>query len=59
MATIDESTVTDEVIKEVREIKERLAQAFDFDVDGILADAREKQRTSNRKILSPPIARDI
>ncbi len=58
MATIEESTTTDEVVREVREIKEQLAQAFDFDIDRILADAREKQRKSGRQILSPPAAKD-
>ena len=46
---------TDEVIREVRKIKEQLAQAFDFDIDRILADARERQRTSGRRIVSPPV----
>ena len=53
MATIPESTTTDEVVREVRQIKEQLAQKFDFDIDRILADAREKQRASDRKILAP------
>ena len=52
MATIQESTTTDEVVREVRKIKEQLAQAFDFDIDRILADAREKQSKGGRKILS-------
>ena len=51
MATIQESTTTDEVVREVRKIKEQLAQAFDFDIDRILADAREKQSKGGRKIL--------
>jgi hypothetical protein len=45
------------IVHEVREIKERLAQAFDFDIDRILADAREKQQKCNRKVLAPPIVR--
>ena len=58
MPPIKESTTTDEVVREVRKIKEQLAQAFDFDIDRILADAREKQRKGGRKILSPPVAND-
>ena len=54
MPPFNESTTTDEVTREVRKIKEQLAQVFDFDIDRILADAREKQRKSGRKILSPP-----
>jgi hypothetical protein len=53
MSTIKEPQATDEVVQEVRKIKEQLAQAFDFDVDRILADLREKQRKSGRQILSP------
>ena len=55
MPTSKESTTTDDVVQEVRKIKELLAQAFDFDIDRILADAREKQRNSGRQILSPPV----
>ena len=50
-----ESTTTDEVIREVRKIKEQLAQAFDFDIDRIVADAIEKQRKRGRTLLSPPV----
>lgn len=54
MAIIQEPETTDEVIQEVRKIKEKLAQAFDFDIDRILADAREKQQRRGRKVLAPP-----
>ena len=57
MATIKESTTTDEVVQEVRKIKEQLAQAFDFDIDRILADAREKQRKGGRRILPAPVVK--
>jgi hypothetical protein len=57
MAAINESATTDEVILEVRRIKEQLAEEFDFDIDRILADAREKQRKPGRKVLSPPVAK--
>ena len=56
MQTIKEFTTSDEVVREVRQIKEQLAQAFDF--DRILADARERQRKSGRKILSPPVVKN-
>jgi hypothetical protein len=57
MAIVNEPSTTDEVILEVRRIKEQLAEEFDFDIDRILADAREKQRKSGRKVLPPPVAK--
>ncbi|HEY3968329.1 MAG TPA: hypothetical protein VGM05_27440 [Planctomycetaceae bacterium] len=57
MSTTNESTTTDEVVREVRNIKEQLAQAFDFDIDRILADAREKQQHGGQNVLSPPVGR--
>ena len=44
----------DEIIQEVRRIKQSLAEAFDFDIDRILDDARRKQWESGRQVLSPP-----
>ena len=58
MATVEDPSINDEVVREVRRIKEKLAQAFDFDIDLILTDAREKQRRDGRKILSPPVIKD-
>ena len=55
MQTIKATTTTDEVVQEMRKIKAQLAQAFDFDIDRILADAREKQRKSGRQIVAPPV----
>jgi len=59
MAQIKQSTTTDEVIQEVRTIKENLARSMDFDIDRILDDAREKQQESGRTILSPPIHQGV
>lgn len=58
MAQIDEKETTDEVIQEMRRIKEALAAAMDFDIDRIVEDARQKQEKSGRKILSPPIRKN-
>ena len=30
-----------------------------FDIDGILQDAKAKQKNSGRKILSPPVRKDV
>ena len=57
MAQIEVKETTDEVIQETRRIKEVLAESLDFDIDRILEDARQKQKESGRKILSPPALR--
>jgi len=57
MAQIEEKETTDEVIQETRRIKEVLAASLDFDIDRILDDARQRQKESGRKILSPPRAK--
>ena len=54
MATIDNPETCDEVIREVRTIKDTLAQAHGYDVRRILDDAREKQKRSGRTILPAP-----
>ncbi len=54
MATVKEKETTDEVLKEMREIKEKLAASMGFDLDRILADARQRQSEDGRKVLSPP-----
>ncbi len=58
MSQIKASRTTDEVIREMRRIKEALAQTMDFDIDRILADAREKQKKSGRTILRPPVHKE-
>ena len=52
MATVKEKETTDEVLKEMREIKEKLAASMGFDLDRILADARQRQSEDGRKVLS-------
>lgn len=54
MSTVRESVTTDEVIREVRAIKEALAKSMDFDIGRILADARAKQALSGRIVLAAP-----
>ena len=44
----------DEVIQEVRKIKDDLAKAFAYDLKKMLDAARMRQKTSDRTILSPP-----
>jgi hypothetical protein len=59
MARIDEKETRDEVVQEVRRIKDTLAGALDFDIDRIVKDARKRQETSNRTVLAPPVRRNV
>jgi hypothetical protein len=56
MALIDIEHVQtrDEVIQEVRKIKDDLAKAFAYNLKKMLDDARMRQMTSGHIILSPP-----
>ena len=44
----------DEVMQEVRKIKDDLAKAFSYDLKKMLDAARMRQKTSGHTILSPP-----
>ena len=57
MRQSNERDTTDEVLRETRRIKERLAQSMDFDLDRILEDARGNQKKSGRTILNPPVCK--
>lgn len=56
MALIEVERVqtTDEVIQEVRKIKDDLAKAFSYDLKKMLDAARMGQKTSGHAIVSPP-----
>lgn len=54
MSAITETITRDEVLAEVRRIKEELAAAQNFDVHRIADEARREQAASGRRILSPP-----
>ncbi|MFW6124867.1 MAG: hypothetical protein ACOC46_01855 [Pirellulales bacterium] len=54
MSEIDSVNTTDEVIREVWRIKERLAEAMDFDLHRTLEDARAKEQQSDRTVAPPP-----
>jgi hypothetical protein len=53
MAQVDKKETADEVLREVRGIKEALARSMDFDIGRIVADARQRQEQSGRKVLTP------
>lgn len=59
---IEKIKIQDEVILEIREIKDSLARAFSYNIKKILAEARIRQKASSRTVLSPPakiIRRDV
>ncbi len=58
MAQIEKRETADEVLREIRGIKEALARSMDFDIGRILADARKRQEQSGRKVLSPRVRKD-
>ena len=43
MKPMNEKETKDEIIQEMRRIKEALAKSMDFDLDRILEDARQRQ----------------
>lgn len=53
----NEKETADEVIQEMRNIKESLAKAMEFDMDRIFEDARKRQAESDRVLLPVPPAR--
>lgn len=55
MKPTDETQTTDEVLEEVRRIKDALAKAMDYDIRRIVEDARHRQYESGRQIISPPV----
>lgn len=42
----------DEIIKEVRAIREAYGERFDFDIEAIFRDAKEREGKSDRKVVS-------
>lgn len=44
----------DPIVEEIRRIRQEHAARFNFDLDAIFEDLREKERQSKRKIVSRP-----
>ena len=42
----------DEIIKEVRAIREAYGERFDFDIEAIFRDAKAREAKSDRKVVS-------
>lgn len=44
----------DEIVDEIRRIRDAYAKQFNYDLDAICRDLQEKQRLSGRKVVSLP-----
>jgi hypothetical protein len=44
----------DEIVEEVRKAREDYARQFDFDLDAICRDLRQKEEASGAKVVSLP-----
>ena len=44
--------IEDEIVLEVRKVKEALAAKFNYDVRAILLDARKREKQSGHKVVS-------
>jgi hypothetical protein len=49
----------DEIVAEVRRVREAYAARFNFDIDAISGDLRDKERRSTRKKVSFPPRRTV
>jgi len=44
--------INDPIVNEVRRIRDELAKKFNYDVDAIFADLREKQKRHNHRVVN-------
>ena len=44
----------DPIVEEIRRIRQEHAARFNFDLDAIFEDLKEKERNSKRKVVSRP-----
>jgi hypothetical protein len=58
MAQIDIKESRDEVLLEVRRIKEALAESMGFDIRRIVEDARKRQNEGGRTVVPPPVRKN-
>lgn len=45
---------TDEIVDETRKLREEYAAQFEYDLEAIIADIKEKERQSERPIVTLP-----
>jgi len=43
---------TDEIVEEIRRIRDEYAKSFNYDLDAIFADLRKKQAESGREVVN-------
>jgi hypothetical protein len=58
MCRIENNETRDEVLQEVRRIKEALAESMGFDIRRMVEDARRRQYEGGRTVLPPPVRHD-
>ena len=46
--------IKDELVEEVRKARQELAARWNFDLKAMLRDARERQKETGHKVVSPP-----
>jgi len=51
--------MTDPIVKEIREVKRRLAARFKYDVVAMLKDAQRRQAHSGHKVIAPRRKRPV
>ena len=51
-AAIENSSVSDEVLREVWRIKDELSESYGHDIEKLFADIQKKQRLSGRRIVN-------
>jgi len=44
----------DEIVEEVRKVRDEYAAKFDYDIDAIYKDIKEQEKQSLRKVVSLP-----
>jgi hypothetical protein len=43
---------TDEIVEEIHQIREKYAKSFNYDLDAIFADLRQKEAASGKKVVT-------
>jgi hypothetical protein len=49
----------DPIVAEIRAIRDRLAARFDYDIDAIVEDARQRDAAGDRKVVRLPPRRPV